>query len=117
MILMAGSAAGFAVLAVHGQEFLPYAAILVGMSLGAEIDLIAYLSSRYFAPRLFGCVFSLLYSGFLVGVALSPLVYAGLHDRIGSYAPGFIWTAVLLALSAVIFATLPRFVSRAEDVA
>jgi len=118
MILMAGSAAGFAVLAVHGQEFLPYAAILVGMSLGAEIDLIAYLSSRYFAPRLFGCVFSLLYSGFLVGVALSPLVYAGLHDCIGSYAPGFIWTAVLLALSAVIFATLPRFVSRrAVDVA
>jgi hypothetical protein len=72
VILMATSAAGFAALAVGGAELLPYVALFVGLSLGAEIDLIVFLASRYFPVHHFGGTFGLLCSSFLVGVAVSP---------------------------------------------
>jgi MFS family permease len=110
--LMTASAVGFLVLATSGPGALPYVALLVGMSLGAEIDLIVFLASRYFRMHEYGRAFGLLYSTFLVGVALSPAVYALLHDAAGSYSSSFVWAAGFLAVSAFLFLTLPRFAPR-----
>ena len=114
VVLMAISAGGFVALGLGDSALLPYVAVFVGMSLGAEIDLIVFLASRYFAPQHFGRTFGLLYSTFLVGVALSPPVYALLHEAEGSYDPGFLWAAGFLALSAMLFLTLPRFPTTPE---
>ena len=108
-VLMAVSCLGFLGLALGDQSFTPFAAILVGMSLGAEVDLIVYLASRYFPPRYFGRAYGFLYSAFLIAVALSPLVYAQFRELIGSYRPGFVWASAFLAVSSICFAFLPRF--------
>jgi MFS family permease len=107
--LMATSAAGFAALAIGGAELLPWVAVFVGLSLGAEIDLIVFLASRYFPVRHFGRAFGLLYSAFLVGVALSPPVYAVLRETGGNYDSSFVWSTCFLMLSSVLLLTLPRF--------
>ena len=50
------SAAGIGLLAASDAPVAAFvAAILVGLSIGAEIDLLAYLSGRYFGLRHFGC--------------------------------------------------------------
>jgi MFS family permease len=108
--LMGASAAGFLLLSLDGvSHLLPFASVLVGMSLGAEIDLIAYLASRYFPAPHYGRMFGLLYSTFLVGVAISPVIFAWLRDATGSYTPSFLWATIFLAVGTWLFATLPRF--------
>lgn len=107
--LMSASAVGFVVLYFGSAAWLPFAAILVGLSLGAELDLIAYLVSRYFPRSAYGRVVGLLYSGFLAGVAVSPLLFAEIRDMVGSYSLGLLWAAALLFVSSGVFLSLPRF--------
>lgn len=108
-VLMGASAIGFASLSLASSAFLPAAAFLVGMSLGAEIDLVMFVISRYYPPRVYGRTFGILYSIFLVGVAASPIIYARLYELAGNYQLAFVWAAVFLGLSSILFATLPRF--------
>jgi MFS family permease len=106
---MAVSGLGFAALAVLGNEFLPLLAVLVGLSLGAEIDLIVFLTSRYFPITSYARTFGLLYSTFLLGVALSPAIYAALHQQSNNYGSSFLWSAACLAFSVFVLMRLPRY--------
>jgi predicted MFS family arabinose efflux permease len=107
--LMAFASLGFLVLAFSGSPLLPMAALLVGLALGAETDLVAYLASRYFDRRIYGRAYGLLYGGFLAGVALSPLLYARLFELFGNYRMGLIASFMALMAAATLFAALPRF--------
>jgi predicted MFS family arabinose efflux permease len=107
--MMGLSAVGFFLLPFGGAAAIPYVAVLIGMSLGTELDLLVYLTSRYFPADVYGRAFGLLYASFLVGAAISPVIYAQLRETAGDYSFGFIWAAVLLAVSTLLFASLPRF--------
>ena len=73
-------------------------AFLVGMGLGAEVDVIAYLVSRYFGLRCFGEIYGLAFGAFLLAGALGPLVMGAGFDLTDSYrAP----LAVLLISASV----------------
>jgi dipeptide/tripeptide permease len=85
------------------------------MSLGAEIDLIVVLASRYFPHRLYARAFSLLYAAFLLGAAVSPVVFALLREPFGNYSVAFGCAALLLALAAILFASLKSFPNSARD--
>ena len=50
----------------------PFAAALTGLSLGAEVDLIAYLTAKYFGMVRYGFVYSVLYAMFAIGGAIGP---------------------------------------------
>ena len=112
MVLTSVSAIGFLLVPLGGAEALPYVAVLVGLSLGAEVDLLVYLTSRYFQPKLYGHAFGVLYPSFLIGAAVSPVIYAELEKARGDYSTGFIWAGVFLAVSTLLFGTLPRFPTR-----
>jgi MFS family permease len=114
-LMMAVSAAGFLGLALGGADLLPFAAVFVGLSLGAEVDFIVYLASRYFPAQQFSRAYGCLYSAFLMAVSVSPVIYAGFRETMGSYWPGFVWAAVLLAISSLCFARLPRFDAPRRD--
>ena len=73
----------FALGAVDTMAFL--AAILVGLSLGAEVDLLAYLTGRYFGLRTFGATYGLLFAAILTGTALGPLAFGIGFESTGSY--------------------------------
>ena len=68
----------------------PLAAIagfLLGFAAGAESDLIAYLTGRYFGMANYGKVYGMLYMPFGLFSALSPIIYAFVRDTTGSYNP------------------------------
>ncbi len=63
------------------------AAFLLGFAAGAESDLIAYLAGRYFGMANYGKIFGMLYMPFGLFSAASPVIYAQVYDRTGSYDP------------------------------
>jgi MFS family permease len=64
--------------------FLP-AALLLGGSLGAEVDMLAYLTSRYFGLRCFAQIFSTIFAAVMVAMGLGPLAFGAVFDATGSY--------------------------------
>jgi MFS family permease len=68
----------------------PFAALagfLLGFAAGAESDLIAYLTGRYFGMANYGKIYGMLYMPFGLFSAASPVIYAQVYDRTGSYDP------------------------------
>lgn len=84
------------------------AAALFGLTLGAEVDVIAYLASRYFGLRNFGGLFGGMVAALSLGTAFGPLAAGATFDRFGGYAPFLILTIVLMALSSLALASLAR---------
>jgi len=75
-------------------------AFLVGLGLGAEVDIIAYLMSRYFGLRSLGAAFGVAFGAFVLASGLGPLIMGFAFDRTGSYrAPlaGFFCATMLAA--------------------
>lgn len=73
-------------------------ASLVGLGMGAEGDLIAYFTSRYFGLRTLGEIYGYLFSAFTLSGALGPLLMAMGFDRAGSYrAPILFFLAATIA--------------------
>jgi MFS family permease len=69
------------------------AAVLFGLTVGAEIDVIAYLSSHRFGLKSYGSIFGALMAALSVGVALGPLAAGAFYDAFGTYAQ-FLWTTM-----------------------
>ncbi len=61
------------------------AGFLLGFAAGAESDLIAYLTGRYFGMAHYGKIYGMLYMPFGLFSALSPIIYAYVRDTTGSY--------------------------------
>ncbi|MDJ0977625.1 MAG: MFS transporter [Erythrobacter sp.] len=61
------------------------AGFLLGFAAGAESDLIAYLTGRYFGMAHYGKIYGMLYMPFGLFSAASPVIYAQVFDRTGSY--------------------------------
>jgi len=80
------------------------AALLVGLGLGAEVDVIAYLTSRYFGLHSFGEIYGYLFAVFALAGALGPVIMAQGFDRLGSYQAPLIFF-FLATITAVILLT------------
>lgn len=63
------------------------AGFLLGFAAGAESDLIAYLTGRYFGMANYGKIYGMLYMPFGFFSAASPVIYAQVFDRTGSFDP------------------------------
>lgn len=103
------AAIGCVFLLVGGPAFAPVTAILIGIGFGAEIDLMSYLSSRYFSRRKFGTLYSYVYSAFLVGSALGTVVAGYIFDAVNSYQIPLITAATFLVFGSLVLLTLPRY--------
>jgi len=96
IVFMFGPVIGLALFAMGATGF--EAAIctaLIGIAIGAEFDVMAYFTSRYFGQRSFGEIYGYSYSGFKLGASIGPLVMGLTYDAIGRY------TEVLWAMSGI----------------
>jgi MFS family permease len=103
------TACGCALLNLGGSQTAPVAAFLIGFALGAEIDLIAYLTARYFGMRNYGFLYGSIYSMFSIGAAAGPAIVGHLFDSYGSYSVALWIMASCLVFGAVAVASLPPF--------
>jgi MFS family permease len=105
-VVMAISAVGFLALALVGPPLMALAPVIVGLALGAELDLIAYITSRFFPVRAYGRSFGGLFFAFQLGLGLSPLIYGAIRDQTHTYGPALTVSALGLAISGIIFFSL-----------
>lgn len=92
--------------------------VTLGLVAGAEFDLIAFMTSRYFGQRHFSEIYGMQYAAFGVGAGFAPATFGALHDRLGSYTPIiFLSIGLLLAGTALNFALgrYPRAFGTAPD--
>jgi MFS family permease len=88
----------------------PYvAAALIGLALGAEMDLMAFIVSRYFGLKAFGEIFGYLFAIFSLGASVGPVAMGMSFDLTGSYDRGIIGLGVSLAVAVFLVARLGAY--------
>ena len=88
------------------------AAIFFGFSVGAELDLLAYLITRYFGISSFGMVYGILFAAFLGGVSIGPVVFGRLFDFYGSYVNILSICSCILVITSISMLFLPKYKTR-----
>lgn len=77
-------------------------AILIGLGIGCEVDVAAYLSSRYFRTSDYGRIYGLVITVYSVAVAGASWIAGLVFDRTGSYAPALAGFALGVAVATII---------------
>ncbi len=97
-------------LAFPGSIPIAGAAVLVlGLSLGVELDSVAYLVSRHFGMLHYGVLFGTIVGLLSIATGFGPLLISFVYDRTHSYA-GVLWGYMPLSLlTALLFASLGRY--------
>lgn len=90
-------------------EMAIFAAALVGMAAGAELNLLAFLIARYFGLRSFARVYAFLYAAVAGSGSIAPFAFAMLYDHTGSYHLAFEISAGLFAIGGPMLLTLGRY--------
>ncbi len=98
---------GVATIAFTASPALALAAtVMVGLGLGAEVDLIAFLLSRYFGMRSFGALYGYMFAAFMLASGLGPFVMGMSFSRLGSYQPALIGFMLALAVASALMLRL-----------
>jgi MFS family permease len=84
------------------------AILLIGLAAGAEVDLLAYLTSRYFGMRHYAKIYGWGLSAFSAGAGVGPILGGWIHDRTGSYGLALDSFAIMVAIAACVIASLGR---------
>ncbi|HEX4940870.1 MAG TPA: MFS transporter [Candidatus Kapabacteria bacterium] len=82
------------------------AAAALGLTVGSEVDVIAFLAAKHFGLKNFGALYGALVMALSMGTAFGPLTAGYVFDFSGSYAPFLMLAIVLMAVSAVALLSL-----------
>jgi MFS family permease len=82
------------------------AAFGIGLTIGAELDIMAYFISRYFGLASFGRLYGLAYGALIIAGGASPVLIASLSGT-GGYGTALIVSALGTLAGAAILLTLP----------
>jgi MFS family permease len=86
-VMFGCAAAGMGLLRIAGSPGLAFAAAFcIGLGLGAEVDVMAYLTSRYFGLRSFGAIYGFIFAIFALSAGSGAFLMGASFDATGSYA-------------------------------
>jgi predicted MFS family arabinose efflux permease len=86
-IIFVCAASGIGLLRIAGSQELAFAAAFcIGLGLGAEVDVMAYLTSRYFGLQSFGSIYGFIFACFGLSTGLGAYLMGAGFDATGSYA-------------------------------
>lgn len=93
----------------HGDGWTPVVvAILLGFTLGAEVDVLVYLTTRFFGLKNFGALYGGLLGALSIGTAVGPLIASRIFDQTRSYDQFFMIALGLLVCASLSLFSLPR---------
>lgn len=84
------------------------AAAALGLTVGSEVDVIAYLASKHFGLKNFGALYGALVMALSMGTAFGPLAAGSVFDHAQSYDPFLLAAIVLMAISALALLSLGK---------
>jgi len=83
--------------------------IFLGLAAGSEIDMIGFLTSRYFGLRRFGELYGYVFAVFSAGTGLGPLLLGLCYDRFHSYDYALFGYIGLLVIASAAVVTLGAY--------
>lgn len=103
----------------HAQSFplAVVAAIIAGLGMGCEFDLMPYMLKRYFGMRSFSTMYGLIYTVYAIAGAIAPLILGHVYDVTRSYAQIISIFSGLTAAAAFCMLALPAYRYAAHDLA
>jgi len=84
-------------------------AVLCGLSVGAEVDIMAFFISRYFGLKAYGKIYGMMFALFAFANGIGPSIAGGSYDRYHSYRPAFMIFEILLVLTCILLAPLGEY--------
>jgi len=85
------------------------AAFLIGVAAGAELDLMSFLTARYFGLQHYAQIYAIMYMALAICSGTAPIIFAGIFDRTSSYAVSFTITTVLFVCSSLVILLMGRY--------
>lgn len=88
-----------------------------GLALGAEIDVMAYLMSRYFGLKNYGTLFGTLVGFLVIGNGMGPTIAGWVFDVAGSYQPFILFAIPSFLVCSFLIGTMgdyPRHDSHSQ---
>jgi MFS family permease len=83
--------------------------VMLGMGMGAEIDLLAYVIGCYFGLRAFGTLHGFIFGVSVIANAVGVSLLGWCFQVLKSYTAGFMLFEILLVVACILFATLGAY--------
>lgn len=90
-------------------------AICIGLAAGAVLDLLAFLTSRYFGPDYYAKIFGATFTFFTVGAGIAPPIYGKMAQQTGDYTFALKFGICVLLVSIVLFLMLGKYPDSAKE--
>jgi MFS family permease len=101
---------GIAMLATGASGVAAFsAALLVGLAAGAEVDVIAYLTGRYYGLKYFSRIYGTYYGAYTLGGGVGPVATAKLVEMSGGYTVPLWMLAAMVVGCCLLLLRFPRF--------
>lgn len=84
-------------------------AVMIGLAAGAELDLLAYLTGKYFGPAHYPAIFGLIIAFFTVGAGIAPPLFGMAAQMFQGYGTILSISIGLLLVSILLFLSLGRY--------
>lgn len=84
-------------------------AVMIGLAAGAELDLLAYLTGKYFGPAHYPAIFGLIIAFFTVGAGIAPPLFGMAAQMFQGYGTMLSISIGLLLISILLFLSLGRY--------
>ncbi|HXZ09116.1 MAG TPA: MFS transporter [Paraburkholderia sp.] len=91
------------------------AVLLIGLSIGAELDFLSFFCARLFGLKHYGAVYGGLGAFFYSGIAAGGIMYGVIHDRTGAYVMAVVLSVALFVIAAILFLALGPAMRGAEN--
>lgn len=86
-----------------------FVAVLIGLAAGAELDLLAYLTSKYFGSANYPAIFGVIIAFFTVGAGIAPPLFGEVARAFDGYTTMLAISVALLLISIMLFLMLGRY--------
>ena len=80
----------------------------LGLAAAAEVDLVAFLTSRYFGMKAYGKIYGWQLTSFYLGAAIGPKAAGLAYDHFHSWQPALYFSTGALLFGAIVTGTLGR---------
>jgi sugar phosphate permease len=116
VVFYATSALGlFFLVAAIPDGAVMFCAIAIGLSLGAENDVLGFLTGRYFGLKHFGQIYGILFCAYLLGAAAGPYTMARAYVLTGTYRSALMAGIGAILLSSTLLLLLRKWPKTSED--